>query len=585
MKMRKDKLDRLRVASPCDSSWGAMEGDARRRHCAQCDRPVYDFSRLTPREIAGVLEANRGSLCARLTRDGAGRLVTLPALAVSAADPQLSRRLPSLGAALVTAVLGLAAAGCADQLLAESPAAVEPVVPEGAQAARGAHGGDTGGTLRGRLATESGEAIAGAQVTIANQLDGQQQVGVTDVDGRFAFAGVPAGIYGVSAAVRGQSAAEEGGVLLATGDRREVGLTVPTDTWQRIAAGGTAGEALGGVIAMVQTPLATAFTNAPLAVLGVVGKTVVVDKDEYTRHVRTDVTVTAVVKGETRERVVSIFHDETADDALSGHLFPGSALLAFLEPHAAEDGRGSDGYAGTDEFALRALGAEEVEPYRQRLEALARITRDGRQQPGDRVEWLVATAEDPLTRGEAVADLGDAVSYLARQAEAHGVPADQYAARLRQVFADFTAGGGQAESYLDPAVSGAFLTADQRERLSAALLRTEHLTGTDLQLYGVVKGWHEDRLLPWLEKRLRAADPQQDDTLEIMDTLATELYQPNDRRLNDILEEGRARLDELSEKLGRASGASQMRVLALRRGAEEKLKQDFLTALEQQSRQ
>src|SRR5436305_11455599 len=77
MRTRDKDLERLRVASPCESSWEAMRGDGRRRYCAECERHVYDFAHLTAREAAGLVEATGGALCARLTRDGAGRLVTL----------------------------------------------------------------------------------------------------------------------------------------------------------------------------------------------------------------------------------------------------------------------------------------------------------------------------------------------------------------------------------------------------------------------------------------------------------------------------------------------------------------------------
>src|SRR6185436_15667840 len=112
MTTRKDKLQCLQIASPCSSSWEAMHGDGRRRHCLQCDKPVYDFAQLTPREIGGVIQASRGELCARLTRDDWGRLVTLAPPAT--ADPLASRRVSPLVAAAVTAVLGLSGAAWTD---------------------------------------------------------------------------------------------------------------------------------------------------------------------------------------------------------------------------------------------------------------------------------------------------------------------------------------------------------------------------------------------------------------------------------------------------------------------------------------
>src|SRR5215216_2642421 len=116
MSTRKDKLQRLQVASPCPSSWEAMHGDERRRHCLKCDKPVYDFAQLTPREIGGVIEASQGGLCARLTRDDWGRLLTLTPPAT--ADPLSSRRVSPAMTAVVVAVMGLSGAAWTDSATA-----------------------------------------------------------------------------------------------------------------------------------------------------------------------------------------------------------------------------------------------------------------------------------------------------------------------------------------------------------------------------------------------------------------------------------------------------------------------------------
>src|ERR1044071_529108 len=76
MTARREKLERLKVVSPCRSSWEAMQGDGRRRHCLECNKPVYDLAALSAREIAGLIEASRGKICGRLTYDAAGRLLT-----------------------------------------------------------------------------------------------------------------------------------------------------------------------------------------------------------------------------------------------------------------------------------------------------------------------------------------------------------------------------------------------------------------------------------------------------------------------------------------------------------------------------
>jgi hypothetical protein len=119
MATRIEKLNRLRIASPCSESWNGMAGGAERRHCAKCAREVFDFARMTPREIEARVASSGGRLCARITR-GADGLVTLP--------PQepppfwIERRASPVASALVTALLGLG--GAATGAALEPPSSV-----------------------------------------------------------------------------------------------------------------------------------------------------------------------------------------------------------------------------------------------------------------------------------------------------------------------------------------------------------------------------------------------------------------------------------------------------------------------------
>ena len=108
MATRNEKLNRLQVGSPCTASWDGMTGDAMRRHCAQCDRQVFDFARMTPRQIEARIEATGGRLCARITRASDGCLVTAPPPVF-----WMERRASPVATALVTAFLGLGGASAA----------------------------------------------------------------------------------------------------------------------------------------------------------------------------------------------------------------------------------------------------------------------------------------------------------------------------------------------------------------------------------------------------------------------------------------------------------------------------------------
>lgn len=575
MSTRRDKLQRLRVESPCPASWESMQGDERRRHCLQCDKPVYDFSQLTPREIAGVIEASQGHLCARLTRDEGGRLVTRKPPVV--ADPLTSRRVSPLVAAAVTAVLGLGGAAWADPVTPASPVTEQG---EGGLTcdAQPQPTGAAGSTLSGTLTNEAGRSIPSAEIRLYNQLDGQEDGGRTDADGRFSFASVKAGIYQLSATVRGHAAARQADILLSAGEQRQVGLTVPQEVWQRIVAEEPAFVTSGGVVITDPEPMYQLYEDASLIVLAVAGKSVTVKQQQmFIPEARTELVISKVLKGEARQRVISVYHHQW-DDTPEDRFQPGAPVLAFLHPRKAEAGRGPAGYVAADQWlGLWELRKSELAAYRERIEALKEIPESGIDRPAEILEWLVATAEDPATRKIAVNELSKAVQHLERQAEQHKIPVDHYAEDLRDVLTDFLSAGGTPEREVNPLTLAAFLTDAHRERLTKGLLRTQHITTVDLVLYELVSPWHDDRLLPWLVNRLETAELSEGTGLRLMRSLAAAL---DDEDLSELLTTGEAQFQALQEQRSNTSdAAARLRLEKQMETAEKELLRHFAKAL------
>jgi hypothetical protein len=577
--------DRIRVASPCRTSWEGMRGDERRRYCVECERHVYDFAQLTAREVAGLIEATGGALCARLTRDGDGRLVTLAPPA--AAEPFGARRATPLAAAAVAAALGLGGA----MLVETSDAAETAAAASTASPATGQEAGrqpaesppqrldDAGGSLAGTLATDGGKPIPGADVTIHNRLDRRERAARTDENGRFAFAALPAGVYELDASFHGRTLAEESSILLRAGETGRIALGVPAESWERVVAGDQpTEEVIVGGVGVTRDPVRNLYADSGLVVFGVARTSVVVRREQFVQEVRTDLVLTSVVKGETRERVISVFHREMPFEDAASRIRPGDRVLAFLDPRAARSGRGWDGYAAHSTSGLRTLSEAEAAAYGRRLEALARVERRGETRPADLVEWLVATAEDPATRGEAVGELAQVVWALSHEAEKRGTLADRYAEGLRAVLADFLAAGGRQEGEADPAVLGAFLTDAHRERLTAALLRTTQVAQVDLDLYELVRQWHDERALPWLIGRLEAGEPS--DWPLLRAALSGIAWDRADKALAEVVDAGSLPIDPLAEELAKARDeTARQRLDAKLRAAEDELRHRFLEAL------
>ena len=110
-----DFLNRLQIASPCPADWAAMEGDDRARFCGQCEKHVYDFSKMTAAEGMALIREKEGKICGRLWRRADGTVIT--ADCPVGARTLLARReakLPLAAAAL--AALSLSTLACAPKM-------------------------------------------------------------------------------------------------------------------------------------------------------------------------------------------------------------------------------------------------------------------------------------------------------------------------------------------------------------------------------------------------------------------------------------------------------------------------------------
>jgi hypothetical protein len=246
-----EKLSRLAVGSPCEASWDGMAGDERRRHCAQCDQKVFDFERMAPREIAALIEASRGRLCGRITRTPEGRLVTLePPAPVLPPSSWLTRRVSPTVAAVITALLGLSAvaADAPVQAPAETSAAPEPKAGPGCVHPQQGGGGEA--FLSGRLIDAAGAPLAGAEVVARNTFDGHERATTSDLDGRFGFGGLEAGVYDVEGRLEGVAISPQRNLFVHPGERLQVGLQALSER---------VGFPLGGVIALQEAPLRQVF--------------------------------------------------------------------------------------------------------------------------------------------------------------------------------------------------------------------------------------------------------------------------------------------------------------------------------------
>lgn len=572
MTTRNEKLSRLTIASPCEAPWDEMQGDGRRRHCLECDRQVHDLGQRTPRQIAALVEANGGHLCARITRDAQGRIVTQePGLPVATSAHGIRRASP-MAAAVVSCLLGLGAAGPASApAAAAATAASRPLgTPDpGAKRENAPAPGGPGAGLRGRIAdTATGAPLPGVEVVARNTFDSQEHSAVTDGDGRYELDGLAAGVYELEARAEGFAIAPRADLLLHPGERQEIALAA------RARPEPGEGMALGGVVMMQEEPLRRVFEESELVVLATAGSSVRVDQDEDYGEVATEFRVDSTFKGHAPGRGVRVYHAEVGSEV--GRFAPGTRVLAFLRARDEETGRKAVYESADYHFGLKVLSADELEAYGERLEALAPLLRHG--EPAGLGEWLVATAEEPLTRHEATAELRGALAALQELARRRGTTPEQTAEDLRTIAARFVDGGGRFENEPAPALLAAFLTDEQKERLSLAFQATPRLTQGDLDLYAIIRPWAGDAALSWLADKLRQMEPEAGGLgRQILRLLTEEL---EDEELKGLLAAADREIEEYGASLDEETAEEAERLVDRKTQAVEKeLRRRFVQAL------
>lgn len=515
MPNRSEKLNALMIGFECRTSWNEMQGDGPRRFCAECRREVLDLERLTPEQIHGHVQASRGKLCGRLTRRD-GRLAMAREMeSLEPARPWAPRRASAIAAGLVAAWLS---ASHAEARTSETAAAVagaaegavkrEPVPARRAKSTPRA-------ALRGRV-TANGRPVEDVAVVARNVLDGRESTASTASDGTFNMPALPSGIYDVEGSREGFSIDPQRAIVLQAGEQRRADLTAE-DTFE---------TALVGAVAVEADPLRKVYDASDLVVTAVVGSSVVVGRDGRQADVVTELHVDSSIKGTVSGRDVSYRHAEYAESDGAGaswlaDFVPGTRVLAFLQRGKADVAlAGRPAFESVDyHFGIKKLDDPEGAAYLARLDALARIDREARRRgelsPGDLAEWLVATAEDPLTRCEATGELRRAQQALAAAATKAGTSAEVAADDLKAVLDRFHAEGGALRGELPAALLGAYLTAAQRARLTAALDTTKTLSKGDCGLFSIALAWNEKAATEWLVRRLKTADPKSGDSWEL----------------------------------------------------------------------
>jgi hypothetical protein len=175
-----NRLDHLRVASPCPANWDQMSGDDRVRFCDLCNLHVYNIARLTRREAEALMAKTEGRICARLYRRADGTVITKDCpVGLRAIRRRAARITGAVFAAMLSAcvtVFPRARSSSATQLQSKLRPGRDWLAPAAP---------DNWAQVTGTITDPAGAVIEGATVTLISSGTNQKQVVKSDKKGQY----------------------------------------------------------------------------------------------------------------------------------------------------------------------------------------------------------------------------------------------------------------------------------------------------------------------------------------------------------------------------------------------------------------
>lgn len=190
----KEKIDRMRIASPCPKNWEGMTGDHRTRFCDLCSLHVYNISEMTRKEVETLISKTEGRICARLYKRSDGTVITKDCPVGLRA---IRRRVSRVAGAVITTIFSfcLSVMGQSSTQEDKTYPAKAKITIERTQ--------DSRARLRGVLIDVNGNAMPGFHITLMNSDMTSKLETVSIEEGLFSFDALEAGSYNLSVQANG----------------------------------------------------------------------------------------------------------------------------------------------------------------------------------------------------------------------------------------------------------------------------------------------------------------------------------------------------------------------------------------------
>jgi len=508
MPVKKNKFDQLNVVSPCSVSWERMSGNQQQRHCGECNKTVFDFSQMTRSQIESVTFAQKGRLCARITRRDDGAMVMLEPLPTPALMPTLiptGRRASPLAGAVVSAILGISVPATAQPA---PPPATITVLQSGQDAkkadAKAPAKGETS-SLRGVVRDPQGAVIPGATVVLT--AENAHANATTSAEGTFEFPAIAVGMYMLNVQAAGFRTSVIADINVSPAEASQVDVTLNIGVIQ------------GELVALPPSTLLRLHRESDLIAIVTVGKSRVVGTDEHeSKQFLTSLKVSTLLKGNNTQSVIPFYHwvSRNALDEDEDQIKTGDTMLVFLDRRKSDDDKLMDGFELSSwSRAIRKLDNAALGVYRQRIEELTPILQRSPADNAELIEWLVRCIEEPATRWDGAQELSRLTPFPlpSDQTTQKEPPDEKFTAAIVAQSAqkpleleEETDAEEKEEKSDSPLLS--LLNDGQKTRVLNVLFSIQELQEDDLPLVQLVGNLDDKRLAPYLIAQLHRLAPE-----------------------------------------------------------------------------
>lgn len=217
-----DRLNRLRIASPCPTTWEQMAGDERVRFCDLCNLHVYNIGEMTHQQATALIANTEGRICARLYRRSDGTIITKDCpVGLRAIRRRVARVAGAAFALLVSLGSTIAGQKPKDKSSCQEQVKITREISKTAT--------DTS-ALAGTIVDPMGAMVPDAKISIVDQKTKTSHATQSNNDGHFVVSALAPGAYDIAIEASGFKRLEVKNLVLGIKEAVSIELILEFDS-------------------------------------------------------------------------------------------------------------------------------------------------------------------------------------------------------------------------------------------------------------------------------------------------------------------------------------------------------------------